>query len=432
MNVWQELGIAPTAEVREIRRAYAQRLRHTHPEDDPDGFQRLRAAYESALAAATSEVSAGAAPAGPPLPDETLRPLPVRGTGRTVEEKHHTVDVVAEAFFAADTDARLVAESEEQRREEIVWHEETEASSRRLEESRERPFDTFESPSDVVPLEEQHERDARPELAEVNELSQHMLEALRAGHESGAIACLRQLVAHPQLVHLEYRWQYEGWLLSSLMQLTANPPAGFMQVASRFFGWTETHRALAPTHRAYLDTLLIDLDLYNQVEALKGEGRGWFYQLHRRRRPLAAWLLTGAYRPLWWTYALLHRSVYAAMREVWSEIEDYGGEHLQAGLASDTIAWWERWVGAPAEPGLLRAAQAMHHVGLVIAYFLCGITALCGVAVGRIWMQGKSLDPSLLKFLGLNFGLMLACYATLSLVAIVLLLTPAQGLRRGN
>ena len=59
MNVWQELGIAPTAEVREIRRAYAQRLRHTHPEDDPEGFQRLRAAYESAMAAAAEREGYG-------------------------------------------------------------------------------------------------------------------------------------------------------------------------------------------------------------------------------------------------------------------------------------------------------------------------------------------------------------------------------------
>ena len=432
MNVWQELGIAPTAEMREIRRAYAQRLRHTHPEDDPEGFQRLRAAYESALAAAMSEAADGAAPAGLPLPGETLRAVSVSDAGPAVEEKRHAVDVVADASFAADRDDRLVAGSEEWHSEEIVWHEETEAPSRSLEESHESTFDTFESTSDISPLEERHERDSRTEPAEVNELSQHMLEALRAGHKSEAIACLSQLIAHPRLVHLEYRWQYEGWLLSSLMQLTVNPPAGFTQVASHFFGWAETYRTLAPTHRAYLDTLLIDLELYNQVEALKVEGRGWFYQLHRSRRPLAAWLLTGAYRWLWWTYALLHRGVYAAMREVWSEVKDYGGEHLQAVLEPGTVAWWERWVGTPPEPGLLWAAQTMHHVGLVIAYFLLGITSLCGVAVGRIWMKGKPLDPTLLKFLGLNFGLMLACYATLSLVAIVLLLTPAKGRRRGH
>ena len=50
MTIWDELDAAPTADAREVRRAYARRLKQVHPEDDPEGFQRLRAAYEQALA----------------------------------------------------------------------------------------------------------------------------------------------------------------------------------------------------------------------------------------------------------------------------------------------------------------------------------------------------------------------------------------------
>lgn len=47
--VFQILGIAETAEEETIRAAYRELLKSTNPEDDPEGFKRLRAAYEEAL-----------------------------------------------------------------------------------------------------------------------------------------------------------------------------------------------------------------------------------------------------------------------------------------------------------------------------------------------------------------------------------------------
>ena len=50
MDFWKTLELAPTADVREIKRAYARLTKKYHPEDAPEEFRALHDAYEQALA----------------------------------------------------------------------------------------------------------------------------------------------------------------------------------------------------------------------------------------------------------------------------------------------------------------------------------------------------------------------------------------------
>lgn len=51
-NIWEQLEIAPTNELRTIKKAYATRLKTIHPDDHPKEFQALKEAFDQALSLA--------------------------------------------------------------------------------------------------------------------------------------------------------------------------------------------------------------------------------------------------------------------------------------------------------------------------------------------------------------------------------------------
>jgi hypothetical protein len=77
MSHWQMLGLAPDADERSIKRAYARLLKVHRPDENPDEFQRLRQAYEATLAEAQwraqadEEVSYVSLDVGEPTPDSS-------------------------------------------------------------------------------------------------------------------------------------------------------------------------------------------------------------------------------------------------------------------------------------------------------------------------------------------------------------------------
>lgn len=62
-NAWKILGMEPATDEEAIKERYHQLLINVNPEDDPEGFKRLREAYEAALEAARHPVQEGEAPA---------------------------------------------------------------------------------------------------------------------------------------------------------------------------------------------------------------------------------------------------------------------------------------------------------------------------------------------------------------------------------
>lgn len=74
----EALGLDADADERAVKRAYAARLKTTRPDSDPEGFQRLHAAYQAALEWGRTERDEDAPPSrrASRLADDTATPLP--------------------------------------------------------------------------------------------------------------------------------------------------------------------------------------------------------------------------------------------------------------------------------------------------------------------------------------------------------------------
>lgn len=95
MTIWTILGIRATANEREIKRAYAQQLKVTRPEENAQAFQDLRDAYERALRAARQ---AGAEEVEYDAQDEA------ENGANTEHERAPTEEPVYTAYYEWDPD----------------------------------------------------------------------------------------------------------------------------------------------------------------------------------------------------------------------------------------------------------------------------------------------------------------------------------------
>jgi curved DNA-binding protein CbpA len=96
-NPYSVLGLTPHASMIDIKRAYFGRVRMHPPETDPEGFQRIRAAYE-ALRTPASRAVTDRQLIQPPPPFSLARRLP------PLDLDFHPADRWAEARGASDLD----------------------------------------------------------------------------------------------------------------------------------------------------------------------------------------------------------------------------------------------------------------------------------------------------------------------------------------
>ena len=304
-GVWQQLGIEPTEDLREIKRAYARRLKQCQPEDDPDGFQRLRAAYETVL----RELE-GAGRASRPLP--RARPVP-------------------------PPEPALAAE----------------------DESVGQPF---EVPPQVIPRPPVRTAIVPPPppppdpTVQARRLVAGLLEHLARHGDAPAAGELKRLYAGDELVDLRLRECFERELLLRLTR-RSEPPLRLLGAAAEMFGWDDVSNPLRHSYPRELELAQQAGAAADALAFLERIGRG--DEAHRRgrrdreRRRAARFLLQPPDEALFRRHAR-RPALRAALQRLLDEAEQQHGPGWSLALDQSTLEWWRRSLLVPYLSGRAR------------------------------------------------------------------------------
>ena len=347
-GIWAVLGIEPTHDRDTVRRAYAARLKSTNPEDDAEGFQRLRAAYETALRFCRTP-----APAAPPPPAEPEIVSPPE-TGAPTEAQTPPASPPRPSFRPAP--ARPVMA----------------------------PADVLSSPAPVVPL-------AATQRLQL-EAGLRRLAALLAGRQASTPETLRtaldEILASPALEDISI---YDGTERRLAQLIAAHIPASdpLIEPACKVFAWSLERRGRIAREAEAVLQRAEDLKFLRLYQSPR-------HPRHRAYRALAHKSSDRMRR----MQAFLHPRLAKDVKGLIEAVE-FRAPTAIANFDPEALAWWRAFLAQPATGPIAiyvslgvalaaalasRTGTAAPDLGVTVAVFLLSLMACGAVVLG--WLYG--------------------------------------------
>ena len=249
VNPWELLGLDAEAEPRTIKRRYAQLLKQTRPDEDPEAFQRLREAYEWALdwAQRVQDVEI------PVALDESLTPAPfsdalqLNALVTESQQRHHDdlAWVVALLDSCASLDDALL-KAREAGQEQTFELELLRRAQLPGDQADQAVHWAMARLSWLTPWQAAH-----LPMPAMNALAEHLLNAelwkwhsqLEDGQEQAVLESIRQLKKQPWVQPFD-RSNYLQQGVLGLLESDLGWSLNFFDETCRLFGWDEARGQL--------------------------------------------------------------------------------------------------------------------------------------------------------------------------------------------
>nr|WP_288355562.1 J domain-containing protein [uncultured Pseudomonas sp.] len=238
MNPWTLLGLDADADTRSIKRRYAQLLKQHRPDEDPEAFQRLREAYEQALAhaAAQDQPWGDAAEQGQaPFPVAQDEPVVAAAAEQPAHARIEQLLQASESLEAALQQAReLGLEADLQRHLLARCASLDEEGLRILRWGMQHLQWLSPWQADYLPRSQSEALAARLLALELETLQ----ERLQAGEERVVFDAATALLASDWLQSLDRRQQLQDGMIW-MLEVTDHWSGGLFERLCRLFGWNE-------------------------------------------------------------------------------------------------------------------------------------------------------------------------------------------------